>query len=131
MNKGKILGYRAIEPRDIPGYTANYNYAIIRTIGGCMNDAASPMAIADGAQVLGHWISRAEFLANWEQYRDRVIMVSPVDGIPFFTERIVKQFIKLVHGWFLVLRMYVPRREFSVPIDYIKDELLIIDKVME
>ena len=125
------MEYKAIHTDNIPGYNASNRYIVTDVTGGCMDDAASPMSIADGAQVLGHWISRAEFLANWERYQDNVVIVFPLQGIPTMPHPLVKQFVKVDYGLFLVLRMYVPRREFSVPIDYIKDELLIIDKVME
>lgn len=131
MEKGDILGYRAIAPREIPGYNACYDYAIIGTNGGCMDDAASPMAIPDGAQVLGHWVSRKDFMRNWEQYQRRLICIYPNSCIFKDDKGLVKELVEVADGWFLVLRMYVPFKEFSVPVDCIKDEILIIDKVID
>ena len=126
----EIKGYKRVSIADIPGYDSNNRYAINHVIGGCMDSEDSPIRIADGANILGHWIGRAEFLSDWEQYRGRVVMVSPQPGIPQFPCPLVKQFLGIDYGLFLVLRMYKPFKEFSIPVDYIKDEILIIDRVI-
>ncbi len=125
-----MMEYKAIKTGTIPGYNADNRYMITNVIGGCMDSEDSPIRIADGANILGHWIGRAEFLSDWEQYRGRVVMVSPQPGIPQFPCPLVKQFLGIDYGLFLVLRMYKPFKEFSVPVDYIKDEILIIDRVI-
>ena len=95
-----------------------------------MDSEDSPIRIPDGANILGHWINRNVFLNDWKQYRDKVVVVSPQPGIPHFPCPLVKQFIGIDYGLFLKLRMYEPFKEFSVPVDYIKDEILIVDKVI-
>lgn len=126
----EIKGYKRVSIADIPGYDANNRYGINHVIGGCMDSAHSPIRIADGADVLGHWINKHEFLNDWQQYRDKVVVVSPQPGIPQFPCPLVKQFLGIDYGLFLMLRMYEPFKEFSVPVDYIKDEILIVDKVI-
>lgn len=125
-----MMEYEAVKISTIPGYSANNRYAISNVIGGCMDSDNSPIRIADGAKILGHWIKRNEFLNDWELYRDRVVVVSPHPGIPHFQHPLVKQFVGIDYGLFLKLRMYEPFKEFSVPVDYIKDEILIVDKVI-
>ena len=125
-----MMEYKAINTGIIPGYNANNRYAISHVIGGCMDSADSSIRVADGADVLGHWINKHEFLIDWEQYQGRVICVFPNDS--FKDDRgLVKELVRVDYGWFLVLRMYVPFKEFSVPVDYIKDEILIVDKVID
>ncbi len=131
MEKGEPLYYVPVNPIEVPGYNASYDYAVIGTSGGCMDSADSPVRIPDGTrELLGHWVSRNEFMRNWEQYQGRVICVFPKD---FFKNDsgLVKELVRVDYGWFLVLRMYVPFKEFSVPVDCIKDELLIVDKVID
>jgi len=126
----EMMEYKRVKIADIPSYDANNRYAITHVNGGCMDSADSPVRVPDGAYILGHWIKRGEFLNDWEQYRDRVVVVSPHPGIPHFQHPLVKQFVCLDYGLFLKLRMYEPFKEFSVPVDYIKDEILIVDKVI-
>lgn len=126
----EIKDYKRVSIADIPGYDANNRYAINHVIGGCMDSADSPIRIADGADVLGHLINKHEFLRDWEQYQGRVISVFFLPGIPQFPHPLVKQFIRVDYGWFLVLRMYEPYKEFSVPVDYLMEDILIVDTVI-
>ncbi len=130
MKDCRIIGYKRIEPDTIVGYNADNRYIIITTHGGCMDSADSPIRIANGAKILCHWIKRKEFLNDWEQYRCRVVVVLPIPGNPHFPYPLVKQFLGIDYGFFLKLRMYKPFKEISVPVDCIKDELLIVDKVI-
>ena len=130
MKYGKIIGYREINPNTIDGYNADNRYIIISTHGGCMDSADSPIRIPDGTHILCHLIKRNEFLNDWEQYRDRVVVVSPLPGIPWFPCPLVKQFLGIDYGLFIKLRMYVPFKEFSIAVDCIKDEILIVDQVI-
>ena len=125
-----MMEYKRVNIADIPGYDSNNRYAINHVIGGCMDSEDSPIRIADDAYILGHWINRNEFLNDWEQYRDRVVVVTPLSGNPCFPYPLCKQFVGIDYGLFIKLRMYEPFKEFSVPVDYIKDEILIVDKVI-
>ena len=116
---------------EIPGYNASYDYAVIGFTGGCMDSADSPLRIPeDTRELLGHWISLKEFMRDWEQYQGRVICVFLNDYFKV-DHGFAKELVRVDYGWFLVLRMYVPFKEFSVPVDCIKDEILIIDKVID
>lgn len=130
MTSCRIIGYKKVNPNTIDGYNADNRYIIITTHGGCMDSADSPIRIPDGAYILGHLIKRNEFLKDWEQYRDRVVVVTPLPGNPCFPYPLVKQFIGIDYGLFIKLRMYVPFKEFSIAVDCIKDEILIVDKVI-
>lgn len=130
MTSCRIVGYKKVNPNTIDGYNADNRYIIITTHGGCMDSADSPIRIPDGAYILGHLIKRNEFLKDWEQYRDRVVVVTPLPGNPCFPYPLVKQFIGIDYGLFIKLRMYVPFKEFSIAVDCIKDEILIVDKVI-
>lgn len=130
MTSCRIIGYKKINPNTIDGYNADNRYIIITTHGGCMDSADSPIRIPDGAYILGHLIKRNEFLKDWEQYRGRVVVVTPLPGNPCFPYPLVKQFIGIDYGLFINLRMYVPFKEFSIAVDCIKDEILIVDKVI-
>lgn len=130
MEKGKTLYHVPVNPLEIPGYNESYDYAVIGFTGGCLDSPDSPLRIPDGTgKILGHWISRKEFMLNWEQYQGRVICVFPND---YFKDNrgLTKELVRVDYGWFLVLRMYVPFKEFSVPVDCIKDEIFIVDKVI-
>ena len=126
----EIKGYKRVSIADIPGYDSNNRYAINHVIGGCMDSAESPIRIPDGSYLLCHLIKRNEFLNDWEQYRDRVVVVSPLPGIPWFPCPLVKQFLGIDYGLFIKLRMYEPFKEFSIAVDCIKDEILIVDQVI-
>ena len=130
MKDCKIIGYKKINPNTIDGYNADYRYIIITTHGGCMDSADSPIRIPDGSYILGHLIDRNEFLNDWEQYRDRVVVVTPLPGSPWSPYSLCKQFLGIDYGLFIKLRMYVPFEEFSIAVDCIKDEILIVDKVV-
>lgn len=130
MKDTKIIGYKRINPSTIDGYNADNRYIIITTHGGCMDSAESPIRIPDGSYILGHLIKRNEFLNDWEQYRDRVVVVTPLPGNPCFPYPLCKQFVGIDYGLFIKLRMYVPFKEFSIAVDCIKDEILIVDKVI-
>lgn len=125
-----MMEYKAINTEIIPGYNVNNRYAISHVIGGCMDSADSPIRVGDGADVLGHWINKYEFLIDWEQYQGRVIVAFFIPGIPQFPHPLVKQFIRVDYGLFMVLRMYEPLKEFSVPVDYLKEDILIVDTVI-
>ena len=130
MTSCRIIGYKKVNPNTIDGYNADNRYIIITTHGGCMDSADSPIRIPNGAYILGHLIKRNEFLKDWEQYRGRVVVVTPLPGNPCFPYPLVKQFIGIDYGLFINLRMYVPFKEFSIAVDCIKDEILIVDKVI-
>ena len=116
-----MMEYKAINTGIIPGYNANNRYAISHVIGGCMDSADSSIRVADGADVLGHWINK---------HQGRVLVAFFIPGIPQFPHPLVKQFIRVDYGLFMVLRMYEPFKEFSVPVDYLKEDLLIVDTVI-
>lgn len=127
----KILYYKKIKNESIPGYNDGYNYEIIGFTGGCMDSADSPLRIpAETDELLGHWISRGDFMRNWEQYQGRVICIF-LNDIFKAEKGLAKELVRVDYGWFLVLRMYVPFKEFSVPVDCIKDEIFIVDKVID
>ena len=130
MKGTKIIGYKRINPSTIDGYNADNRYIIITTHGGCMDSAESPIRIPDGSYLLCHLIKRNEFLNDWEQYRDRVVVVTPLPGNPWFPYPLCKQFVGIDYGLFIKLRMYEPFKEFSIAVDCIKDEILIVDKVI-
>lgn len=95
-----------------------------------MDSEDSPIRIPDGSYLLCHLIKRNEFLNDWEQYRDRVVVVTPLPGNPWFPYPLCKQFVGIDYGLFIKLRMYEPFKEFSIAVDCIKDEVLIVDKVI-
>jgi hypothetical protein len=131
MEKGEALYYVPVNPLEVPGYNAHYDYAAIGVTGGCMDSADSPLRIPDRAEVLGHFVSRKDFLRDWEKYQGRVISIFPNDYLKAKDERgLTKELVRVDYGWFIVLRMYVPFKEFSVPADRINDEVFIIDKVI-
>ncbi len=131
MEKGKVLYHVPFNPLEVPGYNESYDYAFIGFTGGCMDSPDSPMRIPEDArELLGHWISRGEFMRNWEQYQGRVICVFPNKTALAGDVGLVKELVRVDFSWFIVLRMYVPFKEFSVPVDCIEDEVLIIDKAI-
>lgn len=127
--KREIIGYTEIEKKDIPGYNDGYDYALLHIVGGCMDSPDSPQAVPDGSTVLGHLINRGNFMHDWKQYQGRLICIFPTTVLMPYP--LIKEFVRLDWNWFLVLRMYVPPKEFDVPVDYIDDEILIVDKVMD
>lgn len=131
MEKGKTLYHVPVNPLEVPGYNESYDYAVIGFTGGCLDSPDSPLRIPDStSEILGHWISRDEFMRNWEQYQGRVICVFPNDNFKV-DHGFAKELVRVAFGWFLVLRMYVPFKEFSVPVDCIKDEIFIVDKAID
>lgn len=131
MEKGKVLYHVPFNPLEIPGYNESYDYTFIGFTGGCMDSPDSPMRIPEDArELLGHWISRDEFMRNWEQYQGKVICVFPNKAALAGDVGLVKELVRVDFNWFIVLRMYVPFKEFSVPVDCIEDEVLIIDKAI-
>ena len=131
MKKGKVLYHEPFNHLEVPGYNESYDYAVIGFTGGCMDSPDSPMRIPeDTRELLGHWISRDEFMRNWEQYQGRVICVFPNKAALAGDVGLAKELVRVDFSWFIVLRMYVPFKEFSVPVDCIEDEVLIIDKAI-
>ncbi len=127
----KALYYVKVNPLEVPGYNASYDYAVIGFSGCCMDSADSPLRIPAGTgELFGHWISRNDFIRNWEQYQGRIIGIFLNDSFKA-DKGFIKELVRVDYGWFLVLRMYVPFKEFSVPVDCIKDEIFIVDKIWD
>ena len=125
-----MLDHITLKKNEINNYNAEHDYFASRIAGDCMNHEQSPMQIKGGDMLLCRRLDRREFLSNWQSYKGKIILLEPNTYNSLnINYSLVKQFVEVLHGWFIVMRMYNPPRVFDIPADEVKS-IAIVEQIL-
>ena len=129
--KGNILGTTAFITNELADYNAANDYFATPISGNCLDSDQCPIRIKDGDLLLCQSVDIHEFRRNWRDYQNEIIMVVPNACNSLHIDfSLAKQFVRMEHEWFVVMRMFNPPQEIELAIDEI-EKIAIIKKVIQ
>ena len=129
--RNDIITHVAIGATEISDLNNKSDYFAATIKGDCLDHDDCPVKIKDGDLLLCRRVDRNEFMRNWRKHRGEIVLIVPATPNSLhINHALVKQFVGVVHGWFVDLRMFNPPLNFDIPIDEIK-EISIVKKVLQ